>query len=619
MIHVKTKVNIVFVGYKPSSVNLARIVGQLSASSRPTVRSASFWHQPLGVGLQYDYQYNPRFAGKSFDDAFFGYLSTAGFVGGHDLYQEFYNEEEHNVLDIGPTERYIDARATEAWLETQAGARLGIDPAQDTVFLVNWFGRPDFQFHTFTHLGYPDPDTGIDAARYVGSLTRAWGGTSGPTWFVDLSAGPVYADSSWDVDDGDYTGDGVIDYRIPPIWEYGNTTGYRPFTDLSGDLGLLIRYVAVDLLFTPSPIFDPAASVPGPRSGKQIAIDIFEGDPSTNGLNDLHADVVRAAHQNLEPYYDISTTVRDYPLGGGNLAALNGAIGQAPPPPCNEIIPGFPEGSLFCFFRDHRAQYFPSTAQDAMIPVAGYTLPSQAAPNALRFQGLTDDDWSTGKPSYIYELDTPAERYPRGIAYTSLTMHEAGHFVGLSHPHDGYDPTTGDYDAFDATTVALMGDESDTVMSYLYGPINFSTFDRENLARWEVGRLLQLADTDAAAILAAGSNVSAAILLGKADSEFTAAVKAMQAASWITGATDAANGYRDMQRADLAAGVVPASVAAAATGREGTPSGSSAASADRPDELPVVLPGGAAALTPLGTSKAPAGIRHAATTVVPAR
>jgi len=24
---------------------------------------------------------------------------------------------------------------------------------------------------------------------------------------------------------------------MPPVWEYGGTAGYRPFTDLSGDLG----------------------------------------------------------------------------------------------------------------------------------------------------------------------------------------------------------------------------------------------------------------------------------------------------------------------------------------------------------------------------------------------
>ena len=44
-------------------------------------------------------------------------------------------------------------------------------------------------------------------------------------------------------------------YRMPPVWEYGNLTGYRPFDDLSGDLAKVTRYVAIDLLFTTSPLY----------------------------------------------------------------------------------------------------------------------------------------------------------------------------------------------------------------------------------------------------------------------------------------------------------------------------------------------------------------------------
>ena len=34
-------------------------------------------------------------------------------------------------------------------------------------------------------------------------------------------------------------------------------------------------------------------------------------------------------------------------------------------------------------------------------------------------------------------------------------------------------------------------------MSYLPGNLDYDRFDRDNLARWQVGRLLDLADTDA--------------------------------------------------------------------------------------------------------------------------
>jgi hypothetical protein len=59
------------------------------------------------------------------------------------------------------------------------------------------------------------------------------------------------------VDDPDLTGDGVKDYRLPPIWEYFTPGGYRPASRLTGDLSKVSRYVAIDLFFTSSPLYPP--------------------------------------------------------------------------------------------------------------------------------------------------------------------------------------------------------------------------------------------------------------------------------------------------------------------------------------------------------------------------
>lgn len=214
-----------------------------------------------------------------------------------------------------------------------------------------------------------------------------------------MSAGPNWNDESWDVDDADLTGDGILDYRIPPVWEYGNTTGYRPFTDLSGDLGKVVRYVALDLLFTTSPFYDPATTVPGPDGHKQIALDIFEGDSSRNGLNDVRPDLLKSAHQALEPYYTVDTKVTDLPISGGPQEALDIATRSVQAPGCWTPF-GTPDAELFCFFSANKAQYFPASGQDAVIPAAGYTV-AQDAQTALGYLGLTDFDWATGsKASY---------------------------------------------------------------------------------------------------------------------------------------------------------------------------------------------------------------------------
>ena len=562
-LHLATPVNLVFVGYQPSTVDLHRILSQLPAHGDPLVRFPNFFGITKDVGLRYDYHYSVRFTGKAFDDAFFGYLSSIAKVGPIDYYQKLYNEQQHNALDVGPTTAYIDANATEAWLENQSQARLGIAADQYTVFLVNWYGRADFQFHDYYHLGNIDPATGFDYGRLSESLTRAWGGNSGPTWFYDLSAGPDWDDNSYDVDDAQFAGEGVTEYRMPPIWEYGNTTAYRPFTDLSGDLAKVIRYDAIDILFTPSPIYDPAATVPSPGSVKRIEADVFEGDPPNNGLSHIFAGIIQNNAQALEPYYGVTASVTDQPLADGVLDAYNIAAGISNAPGCSDFTTfgplGFPEAELDCYFRDHRAQYFPASPGDAVIPVADFTVPQYPFP----FIGSTDPDFQTGEPTFITEFDVaPPPGYITLYPMIETTIHETGHFVGLSHTHDGYDSTSGiDFNPEGAFNFSWDSDESATPMSYLPngGSLTFDRFDRDNMSRWQVGRLLDLADTDAAAILSGNHSPQIDAQLAEADADFSRAVAALHQSDWLAAATAAVAGYAEIQRADAAAGVTPAS------------------------------------------------------------
>ena len=562
-LHLATPVNLVFVGYQPSTVDLHRILSQLPAHGDPLVRFPNFFGITKDVGLRYDYHYSVRFTGKAFDDAFFGYLSSIAKVGPIDYYQKLYNEQQHNALDVGPTTAYIDANATEAWLENQSQGRLGIAADQYTVFLVNWYGRADFQFHDYYHLGNIDPATGFDYGRLSESLTRAWGGNSGPTWFYDLSAGPDWDDNSYNVDTADLDRNGEPDYRIPPIWEYGNTSAYRPFTDLSGDLAKVIRYDAIDILFTPSPIYDPAATVPSPGSVKRIEADVFEGDPPNNGLSHIFAGIIQNNAQALEPYYGVTASVTDQPLADGVLDAYNIAAGISNAPGCSDFTTfgplGFPEAELDCYFRDHRAQYFPASPGDAVIPVADFTVPQYPFP----FIGSTDPDFQTGEPTFITEFDVaPPPGYITLYPMIETTIHETGHFVGLSHPHDGYDSTSGiDFNPEGAFNFSWDSDESATPMSYLPngGSLTFDRFDRDNMSRWQVGRLLDLADTDAAAILSGNHSPQIDAQLAEADADFSRAVAALHQSDWLAAATAAVAGYAEIQRADAAAGVTPAS------------------------------------------------------------
>lgn len=44
---------------------------------------------------------------------------------------------------------------------------------------------------------------------------------------------------------------------MPPVWEYFAPGGYRSVTGLTGDLAKIARYVAINPLFTTSPLYPP--------------------------------------------------------------------------------------------------------------------------------------------------------------------------------------------------------------------------------------------------------------------------------------------------------------------------------------------------------------------------
>ena len=158
-------------------------------------------------------------------------------------------------------------------------------------------GWADFKRHVYTNTDDPDPDTGYNFGKIRESRKIiAWGGTpqNSPrrVWFHDLSAGPESNAANYDIVTKDLDGNGRLDYRMPPIWEYGSVTGYRPFNDLSGDLAKILRYVALNLLFTSSPLYDPALSAPKLPSSIEVDINVYQADPSVNGLVFLKLQLV---------------------------------------------------------------------------------------------------------------------------------------------------------------------------------------------------------------------------------------------------------------------------------------------------------------------------------------
>lgn len=544
-------VNVVFVGYEigggAQQVDPHRFFAGLSPIATGLIRLPLFAGFIRPSHVVWSPAYRTVLAPPAFDDAFFAFLA----VSGHEIpptpYQEQYNQQAARSLDITDC-LAIDAKSVEDWLAENAPAWLAVDTTQPTVFFINWYGRPDFRFHVYVEPGEPDPDTGHDFGLDASRALIAWGGSPPDhpggavhrVWFHDLSAGPDAITSNWDLTTADLTGDGYPDDRLPPVWEYGNTAGYRPFTDLSGDLAKILRYVAIDTLFVHAPLYDPAISAPGLPSSLDVSVNQIQTEPGAPAAS-LTTPYMVAAWSALQPWNTFSVNGRP-PLYDRRLADVHQCFRSALDDPSYESpscygnrLGGNGLWDMLIYYWDHRLQLI-DTAPDYSFPVLLFDDPAIASGTI----GLADEDFRDGTQAYIAAWASQS-LFDYGDGASALVVHEVGHHLGMSHPHDGedYDPFTHrilDFSASGGFYFAWTGDESATVMSYTHLARGFSQFDRDNMGQWmtvgylnEANQILariyaspQARSEDAAVVAADHSAVGAVLAYIQADYQTSA-------------------------------------------------------------------------------------------------
>ena len=130
------------------------------------------------------------------------------------------------------------------------------------------------------------------------------------------------------------------------------------------------------------------------------------------------------------------------------------------------------------------------------VPVAAFDIPdSRVFPDSI--VGLA----SSRPPNlqgWAYVWMTELARTFLGNDDTGAIVHETGHHLGLSHPHDAYDAGFGS-NVFQGVPQGAFwfmrsGDESNTTMSYLPNTSEFGQFDRDNMARWQIAARLDNAN-----------------------------------------------------------------------------------------------------------------------------
>ena len=488
-------VNVVLLGYE--QVNPDDVQRQLPATSKPVVRSRANYGIKEEVGITFRYEYDVRRTARAYEDRFFAELKRLSTPGKLTDFQQAYNAQENNSRVITDN-HFIDAPSVEKWLADNPPA--GVDTRRNTVFLINWNNRADFEHHVYTKFGEPDPDTGYSFAQRASRKMVAWGGTTaddeetglGSTrrvWFFDGSAGPEAFAGSFNVDDLDLDGDDVPDYRIPPVWEYGDDR-YRSGAALPGDLAKLVRYVALDLLFTPSPLYPVDLPTEDGELAKSINLDgnFYEGVKGVDASGELvDQPLLLQELGQLLPRKRLSYDSQDLPFAGDARRCYLAFLDDES---CYPKL-GYP--SFANFFLQNTFQLERTKDDtgrvDYELPIFNYSVALDVP--AL---GFADDDYRTGEQSYVFNFWSPAIQ-DAGYGLTTTNIHEVGHHVGLSHPHDGYDSASGvDFSPTGEYYFAWLGDYSNTMMSYIDLNWDFSQFDLDSMDRFQAAEQVEAAN-----------------------------------------------------------------------------------------------------------------------------
>jgi len=577
----KVPVNYVFVGYEPGDVGKARFLNGLPEKYKPVVRSKLSYgasREEATLGIEYTYGHKVFFAGDDYEDRFFGYLKKISRRAEKTLYQRQYNQQKNNVLKV-PNNHFIDAPSVERHLLNKPPE--GVNTSRNTIYFINWWGneakpRKGFEYHVYTKTNEPDPDTDYNfGAKRESRKIIAWGGTASEdeesntggkdsrVWFYDLSAGPEAWSNNWNVDDADVDGDGSKDARFPPIWEYYAKDGYRPASALSGDLSRVARYVGINLLFTSSPLYPPQFTPRLLPNRVDLDLNTVEGLSGVNSsaryqtprlvldeVDEVHRvpyslDEQDRAYKDKAKECYVGWVVEQYTGSGSKCYSryrnypkdanlfLYGALNRKPLTDDDD-------------YREYEAVLLNWAVKDGKN--------GRTSPPAL---GFADDNYRDGTQSFVFSFVSPAIT-EAGYGLSTTEIHEYGHHLNFSHPHDGYDYERDlDYGPEGRFQYAWSGDETNSIMSYIDLNWDFSQFDQDNTNRFQAAAYINNANALAARILASPDAGQAATDLASAGKHYGRAKDAMRNHKYVSTFNEARLAYEDALKGARKAGVEP--------------------------------------------------------------
>ena len=287
----------------------------------------------------------------------------------------------------------------------------------------------------------------------------------------------------------------------------------------------MTRFVGIDLLFTTSPLYDPLVTAPDVGGSKVAHVAMLEDDATSRGLKWIDAQFAKRELTRFQPYYPWKVGLTDTkPIDAGAKRTLDIFSENLQEDDCWNFF-GTTFAQMFCYFSANLDSYIPEyRSRDYVGEIFAYNTGATSLGTQFGLLGFADDNWVDGTQSHVFIFDTPEYR-ELGFGFTATAVHEFGHHIGMSHPHDGYDSELGlDFGAGGFFEFTWSGDESHTVMQYIALTNQFGRFDKDNSNRWEMAGYLNWSNAVAGDILAHPQASRVKLLLWLADASASEAL-----------------------------------------------------------------------------------------------
>lgn len=539
-------INVVFIGFDDEWIDEDLFESWMLEEYQTIIRSRTWYGILEPLGLEFSFDYNYIFADNTFTGELFDYIkNVASYPGSLYSRQTWYNglpaEERAGYAIMGPN-YYVNAPDIEQWLEENAAAEFGIDPVNTyTIFFLNGFDYYDGFAHSYQYVDEPNPDTGAIFGLYGSRQMTGWGGQFGRSWFIDLSAGPdrfLFQSATATYEDA-----------VRPIWEYQAYDGYRTNDDLTLSLAYLTRFVGIDLLFTPSPIYPTYLQPPLLPETIQFDVNMFQQAETYIGEDWFDPTFMASAYEEFLPFLDFSVSFQNRQLDDPLLTKVfENWASDNPYSVFGKKSPYYwaaDSGIDFhLYFKSHLFQYMTATegsSADYTIPIFSYAIEDDYLGDNFGLGGYADDNWLDGTQEYIYTFNTPYWAEEVGYGFTQTAIHEAGHHIGLSHPHDGWDPVYQEVAYLGA--FANAGDHSFTVMNYHDVTSQFGQFNQDSMYRYLTITYLNYANKMLASIIKSPQVEKVAGMLSSADADAQLALEEYQDMNYEDAVVHMKNAY----------------------------------------------------------------------------